>query len=439
MIKLPNWINLPSPSDYLTYILGVFFVMPIILTAQTDDRKISLEELVKKAVHSNALRKQADLLEQKRDINLHKWDKSRWPDIEWNTQGTYQSDNIKFSFPVPQLEPIELPLYKFQSILESRYALYDGGMVSALKEQTVQQSSVDRAALDVALFSLQDKVVELYFGIMKLSRQVELIDSSYAVFDAQSAKVEAAVKNGVALPSDRRRIDIEKADLDSKKVVLLSKRKAALAALSALIHEPLSLEQIKQTHDIPSINPADFHRPETQLFQAQKQLIEQGGDLIRAKRKPKVSLFAKAGVGYPNPVNFFDTDFAPFAIAGAAMRWTIYDWKKSKIERQLLSIQAATLDVKQQTTEDQWLLRSQQIQAELDGLNEQEMLDDRRIALQKEVVHTEQNRYQQGVITLAELISAVNKLTSLRLTKEMHLIDRQYLKFKLLSLHEKLY
>ena len=439
MIKLPNWINLPSPSDYLTYILGVFFVMPIILTAQTDDRKISLEELVKKAVHSNALRKQADLLEQKRDINLHKWDKSRWPDIEWNTQGTYQSDNIKFSFPVPQLEPIELPLYKFQSILESRYALYDGGMVSALKEQTVQQSSVDRAALDVALFSLQDKVVELYFGIMKLSRQVELIDSSYAVFDAQSAKVEAAVKNGVALPSDRRRIDIEKADLDSKKVVLLSKRKAALAALSALIHEPLSLEQIKQTHDIPSINPADFHRPETQLFQAQKQLIEQGGDLIRAKRKPKVSLFAKAGVGYPNPVNFFDTDFAPFAIAGAAMRWTIYDWKKSKIERQLLSIQAATLDVKQQATEDQWLLRSQQIQAELDGLNQQEKLDDRMIALQEEVVHTAQNRYQQGVITLAELISAVNKLTSLRLTKEMHLIDRQYLKFKLLSLHEKLY
>ncbi len=439
MIKLPNWINLPSPSGYLTYILGVFLVMPIILTAQTDDRKISLEELVKKAVHSNALRQQADLLEQKRDIQLRKWDKSRWPDIEWNTQGTYQSDNIKFSFPVPQLEPIELPLYKFQSTLESRYALYDGGMVSALKEQTVQQSSVDRAALDVSLFSLQDKVVELYFGIMKLSRQVELIDSSYAVFDAQSAKVEAAVKNGVALPSDRRRIDIEKADLDSKKVVLLSKRKAALAALSALIHEPVSPEQIKQTHDIPSINPDDFHRPETQLFQAQKQLIEQGGDLIRAKRKPKVSLFAKAGVGYPNPVNFFDTDFAPFAIAGAAMHWTIYDWKKSKIERQLLSIQAATLDVKQQTTEDQWLLRSQQIQAELDGLNEQEMLDDRRIALQKEVVHTEQNRYQQGVITLAELISAVNKLTSLRLTKEMHLIDRQYLKFKLLSLHEKLY
>ncbi len=434
MKKLPKWL---IPFNTWCLLLLIAGMGTHVMSAQIAEPQ-TLEYLIGKAVRAHAWNDKKEVFRRQKEEKLNQIHRSRWPGIDWNTQGTYQSDNVHFALPLPQLEPIDLPLYKFQSALESHYALYDGGVTAALKGQAELQEQLDRAGVETALFAIRDRVVELYFNALKLSLQIELIDSSFTLFEAQETKLRSAISNGVALPSDIQRIEMEKLNLESKKMLLKSKREALLSALSALTRTKVTSHTL-QIPEKPQPHSAAYYRPEFELFYTKKQYIAQAADLIDAKRKPQVLLFAKAGVGAPNPVNFFDEDFAPFGIVGASLHWTLVDWRKSKSDKALLSVKEALVDVEQKALEDQLLVEEKRLLAALAGLSRQDSLDAQMIKLQDRIVATTQRQYQEGVRTLPELISAIHKRTALRLAKEMHRLDRRHLEYKINALYSKLF
>ena len=77
------------------------------------------------------------------------------------------------------------------------------------------------------------------------------------------------------------------------------------------------MELIYPSMSEPTVIP-EIDRPEQELFQLQRNLILAQSDLITAARKPKLSAFAQAGIGYPNPLNLLDNNPAPYGLIGAA-------------------------------------------------------------------------------------------------------------------------
>jgi hypothetical protein len=81
---------------------------------------------------------------------------------------------------------------------------------------------------------------------------------------------------------------------------------------------------------LPEVTPkillkkGDF--PEYEPFKLQKKQILVKENLLDAKEKPKVGAFVQAGVGYPNPLNFFDNSISPFAVGGVKFQWNFFDW-----------------------------------------------------------------------------------------------------------------
>src|SRR5690606_12844833 len=94
-----------------------------------------------------------------------------------------------------------------------------------------------------------------------------------------------------------------------------------------------------------------LNRPEQELFRLQKQALLANENLISGARRPKVSAVVRAGVGYANPLNFFETNLSPYAIGGLSFSWNLFDWGQSARDRQLLAVQNQIIDNQLKTFE----------------------------------------------------------------------------------------
>jgi hypothetical protein len=116
---------------------------------------------------------------------------------------------------------------------------------------------------------------------------------------------------------------------------------------------------------LPEVTPkillkkGDF--PEYEPFKLQKKQILVKENLLDAKEKPKVGAFVQAGVGYPNPLNFFDNSISPFAVGGVKFQWNFFDWGITDKERQMLSISTQTIDTQQKGFEKGLLIADEKI------------------------------------------------------------------------------
>lgn len=74
------------------------------------------------------------------------------------------------------------------------------------------------------------------------------------------------------------------------------------------------------------------------MIDLRKEQLEAGMQMIESKRMPKAFGFATLGYGNPPGSNFFKNEFAPYYVLGAGIKWNIFDWNKSKNEKQVITI-----------------------------------------------------------------------------------------------------
>ena len=55
--------------------------------------------------------------------------------------------------------------------------------------------------------------------------------------------------------------------------------------------------------------------------------------VLDAKRKPKLFAYGQAGLGYPNPLNFLDSDLAPYALGGLTFIWPLTSGKSTHYQK----------------------------------------------------------------------------------------------------------
>jgi outer membrane protein TolC len=75
-------------------------------------------------------------------------------------------------------------------------------------------------------------------------------------------------------------------------------------------------------------------------------LVDLGIAAVDAKYRPKVFAFSQLGFGRPG-LNFLDTQFRPWMIAGVRLSWDIYDWGAGRIEKETFALQKELVKVQQ--------------------------------------------------------------------------------------------
>ena len=419
----------------LLIILAILVIPP---TGFTQTAKISLADCYEKARTSYPLYAQTGLLEQTNALQLERIQKERLPEITWNAQASLQSEVVSFPFQLP-LPPgeaaLNLPLYRIQTTADLNYTIFDGGLNEARQKIEKAQLSADRQQVQVELDKLKPQVNQFVFGILMQRERMDILRNSQATLEKKVETLEAGLRHGVVLPADIDKLRVEILRLQTEIEQAQGAIRGLVASLSQLIGEPLSPDVDFSLPAMQGIAAGtEIQRPELQLFNYQKESILAREDMITAARRPKVGAFLQAGLGVPNPLNFFDENLSPFAVGGVKFSWKIFDWQQSDRDRQLLTLKSQLVS-QQRDAFEATLERMDGKYMEDIATLEQLMLRDEEIAqLQQKILDQVSSQLEQGVATSSDYIIQANALAQARLNRQLHELQQQQIKVEYLTL-----
>jgi len=404
-------------------ICGSFFLMETIAAQPLE--KLSLVEaydlleanypiLQNAAIHTDIL--QADLA---------KLDAARLPSLQWKADGRLQSESTQLDAEGAML-PFEInqPLVAVRSYVEANYVALDGGANEAQRQLKRIQTAVNQQETEVERFHLRERINQLFLSVTLLRAHSDLLDLSLENLAARKEQIAAGVEFGTILESELSKIEVRELELLTKKDQLEYQLAGAIQTLEQLTGAELSEQINLQFPELPEPTEIpDIHRPEQELFQLQREAILAQSELIDTERRPKLHLFAQAGLGYPNPLNILDNELAPFALVGAGFSWQITDWKKNDLDKQILSLQAQKLDNAEQTFEFNLETREAQYRSTIERLQAQIQRNEQIARLQADILQQVAAQVDEGVINSSDYLEQLNAELAARQNVVIHELE----------------
>lgn len=407
---------------FLTGLLSLFFSP---LFTQVDN--LSLNDCYEWARTADPQLHNTTILAEMTELRIDNLDAARLPDLQLAGQVSYQSDVVAFPLEAPGLSLPQLPHERVQLTLDANYTLYDGGRIQARKDQETARLYTEQHAIEVRLYQVRQQVDQFYFGALLARQQQATLQTARDELEQRLQQLEAALQYGTITAADLSRLRVRALELDQQRQAAEHREKAALQSLAALT-DTVFVEA--PTLSLPgyqaNLRNASLARPELQHFALQRQQIEANEALLTAQRQPSVQLFLQTGLGYPNPLNFFDDSLSPFAMGGIRARWTITDWQQTHRQRQLLTLQTKVLDRQEASFRRQIALGEAAYQTELQQLLDQRAhLEDIR-NLREGILRESRSRLERGLITATDYLTDLNAL--LRVEQSLDLVDLQLIR-----------
>lgn len=345
----------------------------------------------------------------------------RNPTVQWKADISIQSERPSLDNNEQVPLQIDLPLYSAASYLEINYQLYDGGLNRAQREQEEAQQRVGLQSLETERYTLRERVNRLFIGYSLNQKQAVMLQTTLTDLQARRKALEAGLRFGTVLASEVAQLRVRELEIEAQRSDLHYANQGLLTTLSDLTGVTLTsqaklvLPQLPEPDRVPPLS-----RPEQVLFQRKKQALLANEALISAARRPKIGAFAQGGVGYPNPLNFFNNGMAPYGIAGINFQWSLVHWKKQQHEREELSLQAQQIANQEETYVFNANTKTGEYLASVERLTNQIENDREIVALQTDVLQQLAVQLEGGVVTTTDYLTQANAELRARQQLELH-------------------
>ena len=410
----------------LYIILALSLLTGIPLSAQ-----VTLEECVKLAQDNYPLIRKYDLLEQTKDVNLSDIHKSWLPQINVYGQGTVQNETP--SFPKSLTELISQTGTSISGLNEWQYKIgvdlsqniWDGGASKSQRRMERAEDTERKAALDVQLYAIRQRVEGLYFGILLIEEQAEQTRAMHSLLQSNLDKLQAMLDNGTALQSDVDMVEAQCLGTAQQLTQAESTAKSYRKVLEIFTGKSIAgQELVRPDATLPQDLLPD--RPELRHFEAQLQANEARNASITASLMPRIGLFAQAYYGYPG-LDYFESmmnrDLSFNLLAGVKVSWNIGAFYHKKNDRQKLRLSSDRIAVER----DVFLFNtSMQTRSQLDRIDELKAVmvkDDRIVELRHNVRMAAESQLDNGVIDATALLTKLTDEKQARLNASYHEIQ----------------
>ncbi|MDF9798280.1 outer membrane protein TolC [Catalinimonas alkaloidigena] len=383
---------------------------------------IGLKACQDEAIARFPLLKQQDLLRQASQLRRENTLADYLPRLSLNGQVTYQSDVIQFPLGMPGTELPELPKERWQAYLDINQPIYSGGSRAARQSLEEQQLAIDIQQKEVNIQQLKPRVQQSYFSILLARQSEEILKTTTKLLLDKLRSVEAGVRGGVALPADALRLRSEIAKLKQQMAELSARENAAMQTLSTLTGFDITEATALRTPVINITDP-EIDRPELELLTLQSRKLGAQSQLIGTDNKPKISVFAQGGLGYPNPLNFFEINTSPYYQAGVRMQWQFMDWGRTQRKQEEVSIQQQIISTEEENLERNIRIRLEKQEADISRYQQLMEQDEEIISMMEEVRQYASRQLDQGIITPTEYLDDVHEEQKARLNHSLHQIQ----------------
>ena len=312
MLKLTTWLN----KKRYTLLWSLFLLLPCLcISAQEPLSHLTIDEVYQMARANYPLVKQKGLISKTKEYAVSNASKGYLPAFSINGQATYQSDVTSFPFKIP-IPGFTLPSYskdQYKVYGELDQVIYDGGLIKNQQQTAETNEMVQQQNLEVSLYSLYDRLDQLYFGILLVKQQ--LLQNKILQKDIQNGidKAKALVANGTAYRSSVDELSAQLLQAEQSAVEITATQKAYLDMLGLFINKKLDTDTELEKPVSPPITET-INRPEVFYYDFQKKTLDLQDQLLKTQLRPKFSLYLQGGYGRPG-LNMLNNDFAFFGIA----------------------------------------------------------------------------------------------------------------------------
>jgi hypothetical protein len=150
-------------------------------------------------------------------------------------------------------------------------------------------------------------------------------------------------------------------------------------------------------------------------FQAQQHLVN-------VNLHPRISFFASAGIGYPNPFNFYDVGVSPFYILGAKANWRFWDWQSTARESQVLKIQEDVIENNKSNFNRSISLKLSRLRSDVEKYRKLMEYDLEIVTARERIRQLSSLRLDEGIILSSEFAEDVSAEKVARINLQIHRI-----------------
>ncbi len=380
--------------------------------------QLSIDQCQDKARKNYPQIKQYSLIEQTSAYNISNANKGYLPQLSFSAQATYQSDVTEIPASLGQMLSqltgqnitiASMSKDQYKMVAELSQTIWDGGMISSQKEQIKATTELEKQKLEVDLYTIKERVNQIFFGILALNEQKIQIDLLQKELQTNYEKVKAYMQNGVANQADLDMIRVEQLKVKQKNAELISLQKSYREILAVMIADTTALTAAleKPVFDTDMNREFGIKRPELKLFDAQTNLFASQEKIIRAGNLPKLGVFGQGGYGNPG-LNMFNPGFTPYYILGAKLTWNFSGLYSQGNHLQKIALNKQTVASQKETFLFNTNLKVVNAQNEIAKIKEQIKSDDEIIALRKNIKKAAEVKVENGTLTVTDLIREIN-------------------------------
>jgi len=383
---------------------------------------LTLEECYSLVNKNYPLARQTDLLNNRTDLEISVLEKAKLPKVDLNAQATYQSDVIEFPFQLPNstVEPLNKDQYR--ATLDVNQLIYNGGSIDAGSKLKMAELEAQKQMVAVNLYQLKNRINQSYFSVLLLQEQKNLLVLKQQQLRSQIDEVKIGVKYGAILPASENVLEAENLKVSQQLSQVNFDREKAINNLSALINIELSQDVILSKAEFPFLSTGNFSRPELQYFDLQNKQIESSKEVISRSNLPKVYGFAQAGYGNPG-LNMLDNSFQDFYLIGLKANWNIFDWGKTKTQKEALAVSQDIVNTEKETFQLNTEMQLKDAGYEIGKMEALIDADKEIIILREKVLKSATSQLKNGVITSSEYLTEFNSLYESMISQKLHEIQ----------------
>lgn len=354
------------------------------------------------------------LIARTEQYNLSNAAKGWLPQLAVHAKATYQSDvtqlpldGEKIAVLIPGFSVPTLSKDQYQVVAEVDQALWDGGRIRTSRARIRAEAEADRRQLESDLYTLRDRVNQLYFGCLlqdALLKQNAVLQKDWQV---NLERIDAMIANGTANQSDRESMEVELLNTRQKEIELKAARSAYLGMLEALTGKSLGRSRMETPAWAGNPLPDTVARPELQVFDARNAQADVHDKLLTAGLHPQVGAFIQGGYGRPG-LDMLDNSFRPFYVAGLRLTWNLGKLYTLKNDRRKISTDRRAIEIGRETFLFNTRLDLIREQAEIRKFSRLIRGDEAIVGLRASIRKAAEAKLENGVISVTDLIREIH-------------------------------
>lgn len=400
----------------------ITFFLSFTLVASLASAQISLEDCQRKTQDNYPLVRQYDLIEKTKEYTLANTSKGYLPQFALSAKATYQSAVTEIPVQIPGINVKGLPKDQYQVMLELRQNIWDGGAIRSQKELAKAASDVDREKLNVDMYALNERVNQMYFGILLLNEQLAQNDLLQGELERSFNQISAYMENGIANQADVDAVKVEQLNTKQKRIELATTRQAYIDMLSLLVGEVIApgSQLLKPKEEEPTVT--DMNRPELLWFEAQDGRLQVQKESLKSRYMPNFGLFVQGAYGNPG-LNMLKDEFTPFYVAGVRMSWNFGSLYTLRNDRRMIENSRQQLDSNRDVFLFNTRLQVTQQNSAVLSMRKQMVDDEEIIRLRTNIRLAAEAKVANGTLTVTEMLREITAESLARQTKALHEIQ----------------